>query len=83
MWEAKTGKLRAGSMKQGARTGKWKAVREKADAPIELFDLSKDPGEKSNVAAANPEVVASMERVLRESHKEPRSHAEGSMQWVK
>ena len=43
---------------QAVRMGRWKAVRLKKDAPLELYDLAADPGEQHDVAAANPEVVA-------------------------
>ncbi len=47
---------------QAVRLGNWKAVRQKimsrADGPIELYDLGRDEGEKENVAAAHPDVVA-------------------------
>lgn len=47
---------------QAARMGKWKAVRRglrnNPDAPIQLFDLSADPREESNVADQHPQVVA-------------------------
>jgi arylsulfatase A len=47
---------------QAARLGNWKAVRQRimsrADGPIELYDLSRDLGEKDDVAAAHPEIVA-------------------------
>jgi arylsulfatase A-like enzyme len=50
--------------KQAVRMGKWKAVRLNAmqspDGPVELYDLSKDIGEKNNVAARNPEVAAQL-----------------------
>jgi arylsulfatase A-like enzyme len=46
------------SSKQAVRMGQWKGVRLAPSAPLELYDLSQDIGEKSNVAANNPEVVA-------------------------
>lgn len=47
-------------------TGKAKAAKKKAAAAtqtaetVELFNLAADPGEKNNLAAANPEVVAKL-----------------------
>jgi len=42
--------------------GQWKAVRLKVarnpDAPIQLFDLTKDIGETKNIADANPDIIA-------------------------
>ncbi len=39
--------------------GRWKALRLKSPtASIQLFDLSTDPAEKTDVAAANPKIVA-------------------------
>ncbi len=39
--------------------GRWKALRLKSPAaPIQLFDLVTDPAEKTDVAAANPQLVA-------------------------
>ncbi len=39
--------------------GRWKALRLKSPAaPIQLFDLVTDPAEKTDVAAANPKLVA-------------------------
>jgi arylsulfatase A-like enzyme len=43
---------------QALRMGNWKAVRNKPDAPIELYDLTKDLGETHDVANDHPEVVA-------------------------
>jgi arylsulfatase A len=49
---------------QAVRMGQWKAVRLKKDAPLELYDLGKDPGEQQNVAAAHPDVIGKIEKYL-------------------
>ena len=58
--------------KQAVRKGKWKAVRlgvrKNADAPIELYDLSKDIGEIKNVADKHPELVKELSKVMADSH---------------
>jgi arylsulfatase A-like enzyme len=57
---------------QAVRMGQWKAVRnnltKQPDAPIELYDLERDPGETTDVAAAHPEVVTRVEALMRTSH---------------
>lgn len=59
---------------QAVRVGKWKAVRvnlkKNPNAPIELYDLSKDIGEAKNVAADYPEVVARLADVMHREHAE-------------
>ncbi len=50
---------------QAVRMGAWKAVRLKLGAPLELYHLGRDPGERSDVAAANPAVVSTIEAYLR------------------
>jgi arylsulfatase A-like enzyme len=52
---------------QAVRMGDWKAVRSggHAEAPLELYDLSKDLGEKNNLAAAHPEILAKIEGYLK------------------
>lgn len=47
----------------GLRHGEWKLVHESGNAPFRLYDLAADLTESTDVAAANPELVA---RLLRE-----------------
>lgn len=42
---------------EAVRWGRWKALRESPDRPLELFDLSSDISEEQNVAAEHPEIV--------------------------
>ncbi|MCX6953575.1 MAG: sulfatase-like hydrolase/transferase, partial [Verrucomicrobia bacterium] len=64
---------------QSVRVGDWKAVRQnlmprpvKAKARVtiktELYHLATDPTETTDVAAQHPEVVARLEKILREQH---------------
>ena len=50
---------------EAVRWGKWKAVREGPDKPLELFDLETDIGEEHDVAADNPEVAGKIETYLK------------------
>lgn len=49
---------------QAVRMGRWKAVRLKNHAPLELYDLEADRGEERDVAGAHPGVVAKIEAHL-------------------
>ena len=55
--------------KQALRMGDWKAVRlnvyKNPDAPVELYNLKDDIGEKHNVAAQYPKIVAKIEKYLK------------------
>jgi arylsulfatase A-like enzyme len=51
--------------KQVVRQGAWKGIRDAATGAFELYDLSKDIGEKHDVAAVNPDVVTRMEGIMR------------------
>ena len=42
---------------QAARIGDWKGILSKPGQALELYDLAKDPGETTDLAAENPEVV--------------------------
>ena len=56
---------------QAVREGNWKAVRQalgKGVVKTELYDLSKDEGEATDVAAANPAVVARLESLMKQHH---------------
>jgi arylsulfatase len=54
---------------QAVRIGNWKGVRQglhKGNTRIELYDLKNDPGEKRDVAAQHPEIVARIEKIMRD-----------------
>ena len=63
---------------QSLRIGDWKGVRHPLNpkgknAParkldLELYDLKRDPGEATDVAALHPDIVARMEKLMREQH---------------
>jgi arylsulfatase A len=57
---------------QAVRWGDWKAVRRdvlrNASAPLELYDLRTDPGERVDVAAKNPTVVVRIQSMMTEAH---------------
>ena len=62
---------------QSVRVGNWKGVRHhvlptregaKLNLAVQLYDLGNDPGETKNVAGQHPDVVARLERLMREQH---------------
>ncbi len=44
------------SKASGARQGRWKIARSDPKAPFELFDLSTDPGETTNLSSEHPDI---------------------------
>ena len=50
----------------GAREGHWKVALELGSARARLFDLERDPQERTNLAARFPERVAEWRRRLNE-----------------
>lgn len=56
------------------RKGNWKAVRygllTDGNAPIQLYDLSSDPGEQNDISKYYPEVVEEMEKRFQEARTE-------------
>jgi arylsulfatase A len=55
---------------QAVRMGRWKAVRLKTGAPIELYDLQTDPHEARNVASAHADIVGKIEAYLKTARTE-------------
>jgi arylsulfatase A len=56
---------------QAVRAGKWKIIRSGVDAgdpPYELYDLSTDIGERSDVAKEHPEIVERLTKYAKEAH---------------
>jgi arylsulfatase A len=63
-WEYQQGK------QQAVRMGRWKAVRIGGTRePIELYELTTDPGESRNVADAHPEIVEKIRRIMEEARQ--------------
>jgi arylsulfatase A len=46
------------------RMGNWKGIKPGMSIPLELYNLSSDLGENSNVAESHPEIVQKMEALL-------------------
>jgi arylsulfatase A-like enzyme len=61
------------AFKQAVRTGNWKAIRSGIDGPLELYDLKSDIGEKTNVAAAHPDIIAKITAFLRTARTEDKN----------
>jgi arylsulfatase A-like enzyme len=55
---------------QAVRMGDWKAVRHGTKRPIELYDLSQDVAETTDVASQHADVVSRIEQVLRGARTE-------------
>jgi len=57
---------------QAVRMGKWKGLRRNVskapDAPLELYDLSADIGEKTNIANKHPEIVKKLAGFMKAAH---------------
>jgi arylsulfatase A-like enzyme len=58
--------------RQAVRWGKWKGVRlavnKNEDAPIELYDLEKDPEEKNDLAKQFPSIVRKIGSIMKKEH---------------
>ncbi len=58
------------AFQQAVRTGDWKAIRAKQGAPLQLYNLREDIGERTDVAAQHPGVVARIEAYLKGARTE-------------
>jgi arylsulfatase A-like enzyme len=58
--------------KMAVRTGNWKGVKLNVNkdlhGKIELYDLSKDPGETNDVASEHPDIVNRMNEIMKQAH---------------
>lgn len=53
---------------QAIRMGKFKAVRHKINGQFELYDLTKDIGEKNNIAKKYPDIIARINAIAKKAH---------------
>ncbi len=60
----------SGPSLQAVRFGDWKAVKVGKSGAIELYDLSKDVAEKTNVAGAHPDLVERAMTIMAEAREE-------------
>jgi arylsulfatase A-like enzyme len=60
--------LHEGKPIQAVRFGDWKAVKNGPQAPIELYDLAKDPGETTNLADQQPELLEKAAALMQQNH---------------
>ncbi len=60
----------SGPSLQAVRFGDWKAVKNAPSAAVELYDLKADPGEKTDLAAKNPDVVAKAVKLMTDAREE-------------
>jgi arylsulfatase A len=63
-----------GGIGRAARQRSWKIVQNGPTQAVELYDLENDSGEKRNVAANHPDVVAKLTAFMDSSHSPPRKY---------
>ena len=62
--------LHEGKPIQAVRFGDWKAVKNGPNAPVEIYDLKADPGEKTNLAKDKPELVKQAVDLMKSNRKD-------------
>jgi arylsulfatase A len=67
--------------KQALRAGKWKLVRPKEDAPLELYNLQEDVGETVDLAFDEQERLEELTEVLHASRTETRPQSQLDHRW--
>ena len=67
---------------KAVRMGKWKGVRRGIkpgrDAPVELYNVEKDPGETEDVSGVHPDVARRIARIMKEGRTPLPDHAPDS-----
>ena len=71
-YDKATGTFAGETPMQAVRMGNWKGVRPKAGGALELYDLAKDIGEKTDVAAKFPAVLKKLEAICKTARQTPR-----------
>jgi arylsulfatase A-like enzyme len=60
--------------RQAIRWNNWKGIKlnvsTNANAPVELYDLTTDPGEQNNITSKHPDIVKKIEAMMKEAHVE-------------
>ena len=54
---------------QAARFGRWKAVRNGIDKPIEIYDLNFDSAERNDLAQSRSDLVERAQEIFNEAHR--------------
>jgi arylsulfatase A-like enzyme len=62
---------------QAVRWGSWKAVRNRANQPFELYNLSQDLAEEHNVAKEHPDVLQKIDVICKAAHSPERDYNPG------
>ncbi len=65
-WE----RIGRGQFGQAVRIGDMKAIRDRPDAALEVYDLRRDPGETTDLAAAEPGLCVRAQALFRSSRSE-------------
>jgi len=65
-----------GNLSQAVRMGRWKAVRPKGGAALELYDLETDIGETKNLAEERSDIMAEIEAYLKTARTPMRAQGE-------
>ncbi len=60
---------------QAVRMAQWKGVlrgwKTQGPTQLELYDVSKDLGERNDVAAEHPDIVKKITQIMQEAHRDP------------
>jgi arylsulfatase A-like enzyme len=81
-YDSKTGTFPDPVPMQAVRMGHWKAVRPKPGGPVELYDLARDPGETTDLAARMPDLRRKLEELMAQARTPPRPQKEPASEWV-